>query len=187
MAELPTRKISILSRVFGPELTLSGNSRHIVALNRIFQTLPISTYGDLIRKLDFFLTVDGRFSKDAYAKPIRDGVRRCRFDKDGSVWVDVGISLETVLCTQFEFRERLLEIIRQCAISLNRYMDRKNIGFNAELFSLHVELVLQSYADLELPLDELPGDRAVELYVSGELPLPSNQFGCNAGLYEPID
>ena len=178
--------IKILSIEFGPEFTVSGNSVHVVVLNNILRDLPRDSYGEKVGNIHFCLKVSGKFSPNLYAKPIVDGVRSCRFDREGLVWINTGISQETVSCQQSEFREKFKGIIRECVRSLIRYMDRKKISFESELFRSHIELALERYDLLELPLSELPEDRAIKLYVSGELDLPSEEYRLRSHRPSPI-
>lgn len=150
--------LGVMYKAYGPDFTLLGRPRHLVALGQILAVQTQKPYGGEIHLVRFFLTIDGRFAPELFAKPIQDGVRRCTVDRDGLAFVDIGLSLTTVLTEEQEFREALCGLLSIGAARLGTYARRKKLDFDAEGFQLDTERSLDIYRKLPLPLQATSGE-----------------------------
>lgn len=147
------RSIAILSREFGPDFDLLGRDRHLRLLRSLMSELSQEPYGEGLAKPFFFLTVDGRFASREYKKPIVDGVRSRRVGKDGLGFVDIGLSMRTILLPEHDFRESLARLLLEAAESFVLHARSKGLDFDSERYLKDVSSVVERYRAAPLPLE----------------------------------
>lgn len=125
----------ITRRVFGPEAGTLESDKFFKRLSQIAREISATIPNPGLNFLILNFTLDGKFAEGAFARPLKDGIRRCKLDSTLYLLVDVGVTMQTLELGDVEFYHVLREFLGDALGRAEAALKKRNIQYDQP--SLH--------------------------------------------------